>query len=87
VKFLIDAQLPKRLASWLTSEGYDAVHTFDLPKGNQTPDVEICTVADGESRIVITKDDDFIYSFLTRAHPERLLLVSTGNINNNDLLT
>lgn len=34
----------------------------------------------------LRKDDDFIYSFLTLGEPERLLLVSTGNIGNADLL-
>lgn len=86
MKFLIDAQLPRRLALWLVGEGHDATHTLDLPAGNATPDSEVCAVADAQNRIVITKDDDFLYSHLTQAHPERLLLVATGNISNNELL-
>lgn len=86
MKFLVDAQLPKRLAVWLTDSGHDAIHTLELPGGNETPDDEICRVAGEEKRIVVTKDDDFVYSFFVQARPDRLLLVSTGNIANNDLL-
>jgi predicted nuclease of predicted toxin-antitoxin system len=27
--FLIDAQLPRRLAYWLQQQGYEAIHTLD----------------------------------------------------------
>ena len=37
MEFLVDAQLPWRLARWLQSEGHDAVHTRDLPQGNRRP--------------------------------------------------
>jgi predicted nuclease of predicted toxin-antitoxin system len=38
VNFLIDAQLPRRMAGWLTAAGCDAVHTLDLPAGNRATD-------------------------------------------------
>ena len=41
----------------------------------------------GEKRIVVTKDADFVQSFLLQGRPHKLLLVNTGNISNNDLLT
>ena len=31
MKFLIDAQLPRRFCSWLVAAGHDATHTLDLP--------------------------------------------------------
>lgn len=43
-------------------------------------------MADGEDRIVVTKDRDFRDSHLLRSTPRRLLIVTTGNIENNDLL-
>jgi hypothetical protein len=45
VNFLIDAQLPRRLARKLRELGHDALHTLDLPGGNRTPDPEINAVA------------------------------------------
>jgi hypothetical protein len=42
-------------------------------------------IADAEGRVVITKDDDFVQSFLLRNQPQRLLLIATGNIGNAEL--
>ena len=64
MKFLVDAQLPRRLCYWLLERGHDAVHTLDLELGNRTPDLEIIRIADRDGRIVVTKDDDFVQSFL-----------------------
>lgn len=85
MNFLVDAQLPRRLAYRLRAAGHNAVHTLDLPNGNRTTDDEINDVAEREQRIVITKDADFVNSFLVARKPYKLLLVSTGNITNADL--
>lgn len=82
MKFLIDAQLPRRLARWISAQGHDAVHTLDLPAGNRTQDGEIIALAMQEDRVVVTKDDDFVQSFWVHDQPQRLLLISTGNIAN-----
>lgn len=87
MKFLVDAQLPRRMCAWFAAAGHDALHTLDLPEGNRTSDLEVITVALREDRVVVTKDDDFVESFLVRGQPERLLLVATGNIANNELET
>ena len=86
MKFLVDAQLPRRIAAWLTSRGHDALHTLDLPRRNLSSDADVCAIADGEDRVVVTKDDDFVRSLLLQDAPHRLLLIATGNISNNDLI-
>ncbi len=85
MKFLIDAQLPRRFASWLAAQGHDAKHTLDLPVGNRTPDSELIALAERENRVVVTKDDDFVQSFLVNDQPYRLLLITTGNTSNIEL--
>ncbi|MCC5648173.1 DUF5615 family PIN-like protein [Nostoc sp. CHAB 5824] len=87
MKFLIDAQLPRRISHLLNGAGHDALHTLDLPLGNLTPDMDIAALADNERRIVVTKDADFVTSYLLFQRPQRLLLISTGNIRNTDLTT
>lgn len=82
MKLLIDAQLPRRICQWLRAAGHDAIHTLDLPTANRTPDTGALEVAEQEDRIVVTKDDDFVTTFLLRGQPKRLLLISTGNISN-----
>ncbi len=85
MKFLIDAQLPRRFCSWLAAAGHDAKHTLDLPQRNHTADSAILDFAEQEERIVVTKDDDFVQSFLLNGRPAKLLLVATGNIGNAEL--
>jgi predicted nuclease of predicted toxin-antitoxin system len=85
MKFLLDAQLPGRLARSLQQAGHDATHTLDLPLGNRTPDSDIVEICEREDRIVVTKDADFVNSFYLSAKPAKLLLVSTGNITNASL--
>lgn len=85
MKFLVDAQLPQYLAKALLLEGYDTIHTSSLGAQNRTPDQVISRIADSEDRILITKDSDFVASHYLEGSPAKLLLVSTGNIANDDL--
>ena len=87
MKFIVDAQLPRRLARFLQGLGYDAIHTLDLPQQNATPDSNINAISIAQERIVITKDADFVDSFLTIQQPHKLLLIATGNIKNSELET
>lgn len=86
MKFLVDAQLPARLARLLSDHGHDAVHCVDLARGNRSTDAEIADIADAEDRVVISKDRDFRDTHLLHGVPHRLLAVLTGNISNADLL-
>ncbi|HEY5911613.1 MAG TPA: DUF5615 family PIN-like protein [Verrucomicrobiae bacterium] len=85
MKFMVDAQLPRRLALQLSASGHDVVHTLDCPAGNRTPDADIVALAVREGRVVVTKDNDFVTSFLLSGAPPKLLLISTGNISNEAL--
>ena len=86
MKFIVDAQLPKSLSNLLKYRGFDSIHTLDLPNKNSTSDKEITEIAINEKRIVITKDSDFLESFLLNSKPEKLIVVRTGNIPNPILL-
>lgn len=56
-----------------------------MPKKERTTDNEIRMLAKEESRIVITKDNDFFDSYILHKSPSRLVLISTGNILNKEL--
>jgi predicted nuclease of predicted toxin-antitoxin system len=73
MKFLVDAQLPRRLARSLSAAEHDALHTLDLPLGNATSDRELCEVCLREQRVLVTKDADFTNSFFLKREPHRLL--------------
>jgi predicted nuclease of predicted toxin-antitoxin system len=85
MNFLVDAQLPRRLSRRLQEAGHDVLHTLDLPAGNRTTDSEINALSIRERRVVITKDADFVNSYLLIGQPYKLLVVSTGNITNTEL--
>ncbi len=87
MKFLVDAQLPRRLAVWLQRRGYDVVHTHDLTQQNRTPDSFLLALANQDARVVITKDTDFEITHELGQGPSKLLLITTGNIHNDELLS
>jgi predicted nuclease of predicted toxin-antitoxin system len=74
MKFLIDAQLPRRLVKRFREAGFEAIHTLDLPLGNRTPDAEINDLSIREQYVVVTKDADFVSSFHLHRRPDKLLL-------------
>ena len=87
MNFLIDANLPRYLGDIFRERGHQAVHTLDLPDGNTTIDSAILKYADEQNCIITTKDSDFTSSFWLNNRPEKLLLISTGNIRNKELVT
>ena len=86
MKFIVDAQLPYRIAIFLKNKGYDAIHTNNLPDKERTKDSQIRNISLAENRIVITKDYDFMDSYILMKIPKKLLIVTTGNIKNKQML-
>ena len=85
MKFLVDAQLPYGIALLLRDKGFDALHTNDLPDKERTSDNQIRNISISENRIVVTKDYDFVDTHVLHKVPEKLLVVTTGNIRNKQL--
>ncbi len=86
MKFLIDAQIPRRLSHWLNQKGFDSIHTLDLPHKNKTTDTEISALSIRDQRIVISKDSDFYNRYFLKLEPYKLIYLTTGNISTNDLI-
>lgn len=85
MKFIIDAQLPYILSKQIQLKGFDSIHTDDLPLMERTSDDEIRAISIKENRIVITKDSDFIDTYYVKGIPKKLLIITTGNIQNKEL--
>ncbi len=86
MKFIVDAQLPFSLAAWISEQGYDVLHTLQLPDKNLTPDHVVIEISVREQRVVISKDSDFYEYYVLRGQPHKLLIISTGNIVNKQLI-
>jgi len=82
MNFLIDANLPRRLVNIFRERGHHALHTLDLPDGNATTDQAILMAADEQNCVIATKDSDFTTFFWLENRPNKLLLISVGNISN-----
>lgn len=85
MKFIVDAQLPLSLSVLLCNHGHDSKHTIELSEQNRTEDKKLIEISISESRVLISKDNDFLESFLLKGEPNKLILVRTGNISNTEL--
>ncbi len=74
------------LRSGSGGRGHDVIHTLDLNQQNRTPDSFLLTLANEDTRVLITKDTDFEITLELGQGPPKLLLITTGNIHNNELL-
>jgi len=86
MKFLVDANLPFKLALKLRDQGFDVLHTDHLPEKELTSDKELRKISVEQDRIVISKDSDFLDSQLINGIPSKFFYISTGNIINRDLI-
>ena len=66
MRFLIDAQLPLGLASWLAEQGYPSSHVNDVDLGDASDD-EIEAKARASDLVIWSKDNDFAER--ARRHP------------------
>ncbi len=58
MKFLVDEQLPPRLADWLREQGHEAQHVHYFGMG-AADDRDIWRYARDGGWIIVTKDEDF----------------------------
>jgi predicted nuclease of predicted toxin-antitoxin system len=85
VKFLIDNQLPMALSRFLVSLGCDCVHVLEIGLAGSS-DVEIWRHACQNHRIVITKDEDFLYLADREPKEGGLIWVRLGNLRTPNLI-
>ena len=86
MKFLVDNQLPPALAQYLQKRGFDCQHVLDVGL-SRALDVEICRYAEAQERIIVSKDEDYLY-LASQSNPRiRLLWVRLGNCRTSTLIT
>ncbi|MCB0619591.1 MAG: DUF5615 family PIN-like protein [Saprospiraceae bacterium] len=86
MKFIVDTQLPPKLASFLESKGHDCIHTIHFKDGHLLQDTEIIIIALEQGRTIVSKDSDFSDHFYLKGAPPKILLLQFGNISNNELI-
>jgi predicted nuclease of predicted toxin-antitoxin system len=84
VKFLVDNQLPA-LAVYLRRKGIDCEHVLDVGLAGAS-DAELCKRATDNERIIISKDEDFLYLSNRPKVNFQFVWVRLGNCRNAALL-
>jgi predicted nuclease of predicted toxin-antitoxin system len=85
VKFLVDNQLPRALATLLGNLGHHAVHVLDIEL-SQVDDMAIWASAAQNGYTIISKDADFADLALLARTEVRLIWVRIGNCRKSVLL-
>jgi predicted nuclease of predicted toxin-antitoxin system len=85
MRFLVDNQLPPSLARWLGDRGHDAEHVFESGL-HLLDDRALWARALVDDRIIVSKDEDFLYLSTQPNEAGRFLWVRLGNCRNDALL-
>jgi predicted nuclease of predicted toxin-antitoxin system len=85
VKFLVDVNLPPRLAQWISFKGHEAHHLVDLDLLRAT-DTDIWHRGRDHGEIIVSKDCDFYDRSLIFGSPPQVFHIAVGNCSNNGLL-
>ncbi len=85
MRFLVDAQLPPALASWLQWKGHEASHVADAGLTNAN-DPAIWAHAVQLAAVLITKDEDFLTLRAARPGDCAVVWLRIGNATNHALL-
>ncbi len=85
MNFLIDNQLPPKLAQWPTDQGHAAIHLQAIGLADAR-DMEVLDYAERNGMVLVSKDEDFFYLALSRSGPWKIVWVRLGNCRTRQLL-
>ncbi len=83
--FLVDAQLPPALASWLAEQGNTAQHVDDVGL-RDADDIVIWNYALSSGAIIVTKDEDFAERTARTTSGPVIIWLRMGNATNRVLI-
>jgi predicted nuclease of predicted toxin-antitoxin system len=85
VRFLIDTQLPLKLAEWFREQGHEAEHVLEIGLG-QAKDNPIWTRASAQGAVIVTKDEDFAEWVRRGRQGPSVVWLRIGNCSNRALI-
>jgi predicted nuclease of predicted toxin-antitoxin system len=86
MKVLCDVHISYKVVNHLNSIGFETIHVNEILNKWYTQDKDICSYADINNLIVITKDSDFRDSYFVKNTPKKLIKINLGNISNAELI-
>jgi predicted nuclease of predicted toxin-antitoxin system len=85
MKLLVDNQLPVQLARYLCERGHDCAHVLDL-RWHEATDLDLWNRCIRQQRILISKDQDFVFLANRPDDVGRLIWLRMGNCRNDNLI-
>jgi predicted nuclease of predicted toxin-antitoxin system len=81
MRFLLDAQLPRRFCDDLSALGHEARHVKSVLDRN-APDAALWDWAKVNNFAIMTKDEDFAYRIRSGAAGPQIVWIRLGNCSN-----
>lgn len=78
MRFLVDAQLPPTLATYLIERGHEATHVSDIGLASAA-DRDIWSHAAATGAVLITKDEDFVVMRALDSGGPAVIWIRIGN--------
>jgi predicted nuclease of predicted toxin-antitoxin system len=85
MKLLVDNQLPVLLAHYLRERGHECVHVLDIGL-DEADDSDVWVRCLTEGRVLVSKDEDFVFLASRPRDAGRLIWVRLGNCRNAALI-
>lgn len=86
MKVLCDVHIARKAVRFFEEQGIEAIHVNDILERWHTKDEKIAAYADSHGYVVVSKDHDFKNTHLLKGIPQRLLLITLGNISTAKLI-
>ena len=86
MKVLCDVHIALKVVRFFQSKNVNALHVNDLPDSYYSSDKDICKFADKSDYVVVTKDSDFLDTYLVHRTPKSLIKINLGNISTPELI-
>ncbi len=86
MKFLCDVHIARKVVYFLSRKCELAIHANDVLSGSMTKDAALAQFADEGDFILVSKDADFLNSYLIHRVPKKLIKINLGNIPTGDLM-
>ncbi len=86
MRFLCDVHISYKIKNFLQSREYYCIHINEILLQDRTDDEDIAAYCNEKDLILITKDEDFLDSYLLKGLPSKLLKINLGNISTKKLI-
>jgi predicted nuclease of predicted toxin-antitoxin system len=87
MKLLLDANISRRMIPELVQHFGECVHANTIGLSVPLTDIQIWDYAQQHDYIIVTQDSDFLHFYETKGYPPKVVLLRTGNMTKNAMLS